>query len=91
VVRALVALVLTPLIVGVHLAVPDLARRLLRRLRDDQVIQVGSDGELDAAAPELGWLNHHRLVVPAAVLAVAYLAYAPVRASPSDPRVPDHS
>jgi hypothetical protein len=75
VVHALVALVLTPLIVGVHLALPDLARRLLRRLREDGVIQVRSDNELDAAAPELGWLNHKRLVLPAAVLAVAYLAY----------------
>jgi len=75
VVRALVALVLTPLIVSVYLALPDLARRLLRRLREDHVIQVRSDEQLDAAAPELGWLNHNRLVLPAAVLAVAYLAY----------------
>jgi hypothetical protein len=75
VVRALVALVLTPLIVGVHLALPDLARRLLRRLREDKVIPVRSDSKLDAVAPELGWLNHGRLVVAAAVLAVTYLAY----------------
>jgi hypothetical protein len=75
VVHALVALVLTPLIVGVHLALPDLARRLLQRLRDDKVLEVRADSELDAVAPELGWLNHTRLVLPAAVLAVAYLAY----------------
>jgi hypothetical protein len=45
-------------------------------LREDEVIEVRSDEELDAVAPELGWLNHHRLVVPSAVLAGLYLAYA---------------
>jgi hypothetical protein len=80
-VHALVALVLTPLVVGVYLALPDLARRLLRRLRDDGVIQVHSDAELDAAAPELGWFNHRWLVLPAAALAGLYLVYVSVLAA----------
>jgi hypothetical protein len=75
-VAALVAFVLTPLIVGVYLALPDLARRLLWRLREDKVIQVRSDKDLDAAAPELGWFNHTRLVVPAAGLAGVYFVWA---------------
>jgi hypothetical protein len=75
VVHALVALVLTPLIVSVYLALPDLARRLLRRLREDDVIEVRSEKELDAVAPELGWLNHKRLVLSAAALAGLYLVY----------------
>lgn len=75
-VAALVAFVLAPLIVCVYLALPDLARRLLRRLREDKVIQVRSDKDLDAAAPELGWFNHKRLVVPAAWLAAVYFLWA---------------
>jgi hypothetical protein len=75
-VAALVAFVLTPLIVGVFLALPDLARRLLRRLREDEVIQVRSDRDLDAVAPELGWFNHKRLVVLAAGLAGVYFVWA---------------
>jgi hypothetical protein len=73
---ALVAFVLAPLIVGVYLALPDLARRLLWRLREDRVIQVRSDEDLDAAAPELGWFNHKRLLVPAAGLAGVYFVWA---------------
>jgi hypothetical protein len=69
------AFVLTPLVVALFLALPDVARRLLRRLREDGVVEVASAKDLDAVAPGLGWLNHRRLVVPAAVLAGLYLPY----------------
>lgn len=75
VLHALVALLLTPLIVSIYLALPDLARRLLRRLREDKVVEVRSAKELDAAAPELGWFNHKGLVLPSAALAALYLIY----------------
>jgi hypothetical protein len=74
-VHGLVALVLTPLIVGVHLALPDLARRMLWRLRDDEVVEVRSEATLDEAAPWLGWFNHRRLVLASAALAAVYFGF----------------
>jgi hypothetical protein len=73
VVNALGAFVLTPLIVGVFLALPDLARRLLRRLREDGVVDVRPNPELEAV-PELGWFNHRALVLAAAAIAGMYFA-----------------
>src|SRR4029453_17745259 len=54
VVDALVAFVLTPLVVSVYLALPDLATRLLLQLRQDAVIDPAAAGEpLDQVAHDL--------------------------------------
>jgi len=74
-VDAAVAFVLTPMIVSVYLSIADLMRRLLGRLVADGVIRPLSCDELYAAAPELEWLNHKRLVLPAAILAGLYFPY----------------
>jgi hypothetical protein len=74
-VNALGAFVLTPLIVCVFLALPDLARRLLRRLREDGVVDVKPNPELEVV-PELGWFNHRALVLAAAAIAGLYFALA---------------
>jgi hypothetical protein len=73
-VDALGALVLTPLVVGVFLALPDLTRRLLWRLREDRVIGATSGRELEAA-PEFCWFNHRMLVLAAGATAALYLAF----------------
>jgi hypothetical protein len=74
-VNVLGAFVLTPLIVGVFLALPDLARRLLRRLREDGVVDVKPNPELEVV-PELGWFNHRALVLAAAAISGLYVALA---------------
>jgi hypothetical protein len=78
IVHAIVALVLTPLVVGVFLTLPDLATRLLRRLRRDEVVASADAGaRLDKFATDL----QHRLnrirtwVVVPTVLYLAYLLF----------------
>jgi uncharacterized membrane protein len=74
-VDALSAFVLTPLIVGVYLALPDLTSRLLRRLREDRIIDAIPNREREAVS-ELRWFNHRMLVLAAAALAGPYFALA---------------
>lgn len=71
-VDALAAFVLTPLILAVFLALPDLTERLLWRLRDDGVIAV-ADPEL---LPEFGWYNHRAVVLAPSLLATVYFVFA---------------
>jgi hypothetical protein len=81
VVDALIAFVLTPLVVSVYLALPELATRLLLRLRQDAVIDPAvAGGPLDEFAHDL----EERLrgvLKPVAVLAALYGAYALYEAS----------
>jgi hypothetical protein len=74
VVDALAAFVLTPLILAVFLALPDLTARLLWRLRDDGVITV-ANRELEAV-PEFRWYNHRALVLASSFLATLYFAFS---------------
>jgi hypothetical protein len=75
IVQAIVALVLTPLVVGVFLTLPNLATRLLRRLRLDKMVAPADAGvRLDEFAADLQHrFNRIRawVVVPTAL----YLAY----------------
>ena len=70
------AFVLAPLVIGLFLALPDVARRLLRRLREDGIIENTLPKDLRTLVREFGWLNHRILVVSAAALAVLYFANA---------------
>jgi hypothetical protein len=81
VVDALIALVLTPLVVSVYLALPDLATRLLLQLRQDAVIDPAAAGRpLDEFAQDLqGRLRG--VLKPVAVLAALHCAYALYEAS----------
>lgn len=75
VVDALVAFVLTPLVVSVYLALPDLATRLLLQLRHDAVIDPAAAGRpLDQFAHDLQE-RLRRVFKPVAFLAVLYFAY----------------
>jgi hypothetical protein len=75
IVHAIIALVLTPLVVGVFLTLPNLATRLLRRLRLDEMVAPADAGaRLDEFAADLQHrFNRIRawVVVPTAL----YLAY----------------
>jgi hypothetical protein len=76
VVDALVAFVLTPLVVSVYLALPDLATRLLLQLRQDAVIDPAAAGRpLDQFAHDLQQ-RLREVFKPAAFLAALYFAYA---------------
>jgi hypothetical protein len=75
IVQAISALVLTPLFVGVFLTLPNLATRLLRRLRQDEVVAPAAGARLDEFAKDLQHqLNRVRtLVVIPTVLYLGYL------------------
>jgi hypothetical protein len=73
--HGLVAFMLTPLVVSVYLALPDLATRLLLRLRQDAVIDSASAGmPLDEFAHDLQ-RQLRRVPKPAAFLTALYFPY----------------
>jgi hypothetical protein len=79
IVDAIAALVLTPLIVWVYLALPDLTTRLLRRLRSDRIIgRAAGGGRLTAFA---GDLQHrlNRVPGPTAAMTAIYFAYVLIK------------
>jgi hypothetical protein len=80
IVQAISALVLTPLVVGVFLALPYLVTRLLRRLREDEIVAPRhADRSLDTIAKDVQRrLNRIRTLV--LIPMVLYLAYLPVDA-----------
>jgi len=76
IVNVVAAFVLTPMIVWVYLALPELTTRLLRQLRNDKVIGRSAAGSrLNEAAKELE-AQFNRVLGQAAVLTVVYLVYA---------------
>jgi hypothetical protein len=66
-----------PLTISVYLSLYELTTRLLRSLRQDEVISRAAAGErLDEFARNTtGWLNHRTVGAFAAVVATAYFAY----------------
>ena len=75
IVHAIVALVLTPLVVGVFLTLPNLATRLLRRLRLDEMVAPADAGaRLDEFAADLQH-RFNRIRAWVVVPTVLYLAY----------------
>jgi hypothetical protein len=76
IVHAIAALVLTPLVVGVYLSLPDLTGRLLWRLRHDEVIPSTAWDEVrNSTAQAFRWVGHNLTVGFIAAAAALYLAY----------------
>jgi hypothetical protein len=76
IVHAVAALVITPLVVGVHLWLPDLTGRLLWRLQDNKVIPSTAWGKVkDRTARAFHLVGHNPTVGLVAAGAASYFAY----------------